>query len=88
MIDSGRGTARVEDAQGIPTHNHISPSILVYGDEGSHPANTKLTPGPEQDTVNFIQLGEKYILMVANQSTAVRDKSREWNASKQQWNLT
>ena len=25
-----RGTARAEDAQGTPTQNHISPSILVY----------------------------------------------------------
>ena len=33
MIDSGlvgRGTARVEDAQGTPTQSHISPSIPVY----------------------------------------------------------
>jgi len=28
----GRGTARAEDAQGTPTHSHISPSILVYED--------------------------------------------------------
>ena len=36
MIDSGfsgRGTARVEDAQGTPTQSHTSPSILVYEDE-------------------------------------------------------
>ena len=26
----GRGAARAEDAQGTPTQNHISPSILVY----------------------------------------------------------
>ena len=30
MLDSGRGTARAEDAQGTPTQSHISPSILVY----------------------------------------------------------
>ena len=29
---SGRGAARAEDAQGTPTHSHISPSILVYED--------------------------------------------------------
>jgi len=33
MIDSGRGTARAEDAQGTPTQIHISPSILVYEDK-------------------------------------------------------
>ena len=33
MIDSGRGAARAEDAQGTPTHSHISPSILVYEDQ-------------------------------------------------------
>ena len=26
----GRGTTRAEDAQGIPTQSHVSPSILVY----------------------------------------------------------
>ena len=31
---SGRGTARAEDAQGTPTQSHISPSILVYEEEG------------------------------------------------------
>jgi len=30
---SGRGTTRAEDAQRTPTQNHISPSILVYGDK-------------------------------------------------------
>jgi len=30
VIDSGRGAARAEDAQGTPTQSHISPSILVY----------------------------------------------------------
>ena len=29
----GRGTARVEDAQGTPTQSHISPSMLVYEDK-------------------------------------------------------
>ena len=29
---SGRGTTRVEDAQGTPTQSHISPSILEYED--------------------------------------------------------
>ena len=29
-LDSGRGTARAEDAQGTPTQSHISPGILVY----------------------------------------------------------
>ena len=28
VIDSGRGSARAEDAQGTPTQSHISPSIL------------------------------------------------------------
>jgi len=32
LIDSGRGAARAEDAQGTPTPSHISPSILVYED--------------------------------------------------------
>ena len=27
---TGRGTTRAEDAQGTPTHSHISPSVLVY----------------------------------------------------------
>jgi len=27
---SGRGAMRAEDAQGIPTQSHISPSILVH----------------------------------------------------------
>jgi len=31
-IDSVRGTARAEDAQGTPTQSHISPRILVYED--------------------------------------------------------
>ena len=31
---SGRGTTRADDAQGIPTHGHMSPSILVYEDQG------------------------------------------------------
>ena len=38
-IDSGlvgRGTARVEDGQGIPTQSHISPSLLVNEDEVEH----------------------------------------------------
>jgi len=29
---SGRGTTRVDDAQGTPTQSHISPIILVYKD--------------------------------------------------------
>ena len=29
-MDSGRGTAKAEDAQGTPTQSHISPSILAY----------------------------------------------------------
>ena len=32
LIDSGRGAASAEDAQGTPTQTHISPSILVYED--------------------------------------------------------
>ena len=32
MIDSGRGAATAEDAQGTPIQSHISPSILVYED--------------------------------------------------------
>jgi len=32
-----RGTTRAEDAQGTPTQNHISPSILVYEDMGIQP---------------------------------------------------
>ena len=28
-----RGTTRAEDAQGIPTQSHVSPSILVYEDK-------------------------------------------------------
>ena len=34
LVGSGRGTARAEDAQGIPTQSHVSPSILVYKDTG------------------------------------------------------
>ena len=30
LIDSGRGSARTEDAQGTPTQSHISPSIFEY----------------------------------------------------------
>jgi len=30
LIDSGRGAARAEDAQGTPTQSHISSSIQVY----------------------------------------------------------
>jgi len=33
VIDSGRGAARAEDAQGTPTQSHISPSILVNDDK-------------------------------------------------------
>ena len=33
-VGSGRGTTRAEDAQGIPTQSHISPSILVYEEDG------------------------------------------------------
>ena len=33
-LNSGRGTARAEDAQETPTQNHLSPSILVYEDDG------------------------------------------------------
>ena len=32
-LDSGRGAARAEDAQGTPTQSHISPSILSYGEQ-------------------------------------------------------
>jgi len=32
----GRGTTRAEDAQGTPTQSHISPSILVYEENGGH----------------------------------------------------
>ena len=35
--NSGRGTARAEDAHGTPTQSHISPSILVYEEKGSKP---------------------------------------------------
>jgi hypothetical protein len=28
LIDSGRGSAKAEDASGTPTQSHISPSIL------------------------------------------------------------
>ena len=38
MIDSGlvgRGTTRAEDAQGIPTQSHESPSILAYEDDSN-----------------------------------------------------
>ena len=31
-LNSGRGTARVQDAQGTPTQSHVSPIILVYED--------------------------------------------------------
>ena len=30
MIDSGRGAATAEDAQGTPAQSHISPSVLIY----------------------------------------------------------
>ena len=30
---AARGTTRAEDAQGIPTQSHISPSILLHEDE-------------------------------------------------------
>ena len=30
MLQSGRGAASVEDAQGTPTQSHISPNILYY----------------------------------------------------------
>jgi len=33
LIDSERGAARAEDAQGTPTQSHISPSILVYDEK-------------------------------------------------------
>ena len=36
MIDSGRGTARAEDAQGTPTWSHKSTSILVYEEKAAH----------------------------------------------------
>jgi len=31
-VGSGMGTARAEDAQRTPTQSHISPTILVYGE--------------------------------------------------------
>ena len=34
--DFGRGTTRVEDAQGTPTRSQISPSLLVYEDKHEH----------------------------------------------------
>ena len=34
-VDSGRGAARAEDAQGTPTQSHISPSILEYEDKST-----------------------------------------------------
>ena len=33
LVGSGRGTTRAEDAQGTPTQNNISLSILVYEDK-------------------------------------------------------
>jgi len=33
LLGCGRGAAREEDAQGIPTKTHISPSILAYEDK-------------------------------------------------------
>ena len=33
MIDSARGTTRVEDDQGTLAQSHVSPSILVYEDD-------------------------------------------------------
>ena len=39
VIDSGRGTTRAEDAQGIPTQSHVSPSILVYEDKSPFAPN-------------------------------------------------
>ena len=32
----GRGAARAEDAQGIPTQSRVSPSILVYADYNTY----------------------------------------------------
>jgi len=53
--DSGRGTARAEDAQGTPTQSHISPSILVYedkGDEGHARSGPSLCDEPTPETLN------------------------------------
>ena len=38
---TGRGTARAEDAQGIPTQRHTSPSILV--NEENRAVSTRIT---------------------------------------------
>ena len=40
----GRGATRAEDAHGTPTQSHISPSILVYAENGH------VTPGYPGET--------------------------------------
>ena len=47
-LPSTRGTTRAEYAQGTPTQSHISPSILVYGDEVlSRYPRVSLNPNPQ-----------------------------------------
>ena len=58
---SGRGAATAEDAHGIPTQSHISPSILVYEDErewgGEYTLDLAVFPDPVLDlalSVDFV----------------------------------
>ena len=43
LVDSGRGDARAEYAQGTPTQSHISPSILV--DENDRAGRVRVQGG-------------------------------------------
>ena len=53
---SGRGTTRAEDAQGTPTQSHISPSILVYGENmGYHFAVAENVLAREREGIQRVE---------------------------------
>ena len=56
VIDSGRGAARAEDAQEMPTQSHISPSIQVYEDI----ANFRRSPSVQSVSVVYIRVMSSY----------------------------
>ena len=58
MIDSWRGAAGAEDAQGTPSQSHMSLSILVYKDHAVLSHSVLLyEPHPQ---IHFVSLYEPY----------------------------
>ena len=68
---SGRGTTRVEDAQGPPTQSHISPSILVYEDKRIHAPSS---PADESERDAAANSQRETMLVPANPSCTVKQQ--------------